>query len=338
MGVPRVSILTPTLNSARTLPAFFRAVRAQNFPQAELEVVVADGGSSDQTVEIARANGARIVENPLRTGEAGKAVALRHARGEFVAFVDSDNILVGDDWLQRMLAPFELPAVAGAEPMAFLATPGDSIVDRYCAAAGVNDPLCLFLGNYDKWSAFTGRWTGLPIVADDCGDYVTFSLAQPLPTIGANGTIYRKAVLDGIDADYFVDIDVPWMIAQRDSHLRFAKVRTSIRHLYCANLKQFALKQRRRVRDYLSRGPGGDSKRAYPWKAHARAGLTGFLLSTLTIAPLIWQSFRAHVRFGNGAVWFHPVACWITLWVYGSSFLFAHGRPLSREKWQIDAS
>ncbi len=42
----------------------------------------------------------------LKTGEAGKAVGMKQARGEIIALIDSDNILPSRDWLSFMVEPF----------------------------------------------------------------------------------------------------------------------------------------------------------------------------------------------------------------------------------------
>lgn len=337
MNWARVSVLTPTLNSSRTLGSCLGAIRRQTYPQSLIEIIIADGGSSDDTRAIARTNGAKIVENPLRTGEAGKAAALRHATGDFVAFIDSDNIIIGDDWLTRMLTPFENPAIMGAEPIAFAALRSDSLVDRYCALAGVNDPLCLFMGNYDKYSAFSGQWTEVRLHAEECDGYLHFALDQVLPTIGANGTVYRRSALNWFFGDYFMDVDVPTLIARHLRAGRFAKVRTSIRHLYCSSVRQFGLKQTRRVRDYYCDAHKDSLERVYPWQAFARRGLIRFVLSTVSVVPLLAQSIKAYVATGERAAFFHPIACWITAIVYGMNLLFARGKALSRESWQAKA-
>ncbi len=38
----------------------------------------------------------------LKTGEAGKAAGVKHARNEIIALIDPDNILPSRDWLSRM--------------------------------------------------------------------------------------------------------------------------------------------------------------------------------------------------------------------------------------------
>lgn len=55
------------------------------------EVVVVDGGSSDRTVEVAHAAGARVIENPWPGFAAQRNVALDHAHGEWVLEVDADE-------------------------------------------------------------------------------------------------------------------------------------------------------------------------------------------------------------------------------------------------------
>ena len=111
-----VSIVVPTLNSGKTLGQCLYSIHQQEY-DGEIEIIVADGGSTDETVSIAREYNSLIVENPLKTGEAGKAVGTREASGEIIAFIDSDNILPDRQWLGRMIAPFDDPAIAGSEPL-----------------------------------------------------------------------------------------------------------------------------------------------------------------------------------------------------------------------------
>jgi len=55
------------------------------------EVVVVDGGSHDRTIEIARAAGARVIENPWPGFAAQRNVALDHAQGDWVLEIDADE-------------------------------------------------------------------------------------------------------------------------------------------------------------------------------------------------------------------------------------------------------
>ncbi|MFA6561643.1 MAG: glycosyltransferase [Verrucomicrobiia bacterium] len=331
-----VSILIPTLNAAKVLKPCLEAIAAQDYPKELIEIVIADGGSADDTLAIAREHTDKIFPNPLKTGEAGKAVALRNASGEIVAFVDSDNILPTPDWLRRMMEPFDDSEIVASEPLQYTYRAQDGMITRYCALIGMNDPLCLFLGNYDRYCQLTGKWTELPVEVEERADYLKVGFpGGRLPTIGANGFLMRRSELAGqLASDYLFDIDVLYEIAATRA-LRIAKVKTGIIHLFCGEVSDFSRKQKRRVRDYLYYQ--SLSVRKYPWGASSRAGLIKFVLATVTVLPLLWQSLRGYLRQPDVAWFFHPVACWITLWQYGwgrIGALFIKRGELSRADWR----
>ena len=109
-----ISIVIPTYNSAKTLPACLESIREQDYPVDKVEIIIADAGSSDGTVEIARRFTDKIYCNSLKTE---KAVGVRFSRGEVVGLIDSDNILPERDWLSRMMGPFRDEEIAGTEPL-----------------------------------------------------------------------------------------------------------------------------------------------------------------------------------------------------------------------------
>ena len=84
---PSISIIIPTLNAAKPLTECLRRVVKQDYPKEKLEIVIADGGSTDKTVEIAKKFGARVVPNKLKTGEAGKASGLKAAKNEIISLI-----------------------------------------------------------------------------------------------------------------------------------------------------------------------------------------------------------------------------------------------------------
>jgi glycosyltransferase involved in cell wall biosynthesis len=313
----RVSLVIPTYNSSRTLPACLTAIRTQNYPRQQIEIVIADAGSTDQTIEIAhRYEVDKIVPNPLKTGEAGKSAGIKAASGALIALVDSDNILDSPDWLANMVKPFDDPNIVAAEPLWYTRRPTDPATTRYFAMLGMNDPLCLFLGNYDRMSAVTGRWTDLDVITQDRGDFLELTLrADRLPTIGANGFVIRRSLLDEVKWEpYFFDIDIMHQ-AVASGHNRVAKVRCGIVHLFCNTLSDFARKQDRRIRDFLFFS--GTQERTYPWDQQKRIGLIRFCLATLFVAPLLVQMARGWRRQPDRAWWLHIPVCWITLWIYG---------------------
>ena len=335
-----VSFVIPTLNSERTLAECLEAILAQDYPREAYEIVIADAGSSDRTLEIAREHGVDVIcENPLKTGEAGKAAGIAVAHGDFIALVDSDNILPARDWLAKMMRPFADETIFAAEPIRYSARTGDPSLTRYFAELGMNDPVCLFVGNYDRYCAVTGRWTGLPIATEDCGGYLKLLPGDRFPTIGANGFIFRRRILEHVGwTPYFFDIDVAAMAVTRGCGA-IAKVDTSIIHLYCAKFGDFTRKQRRRIRDFLYFAKA--KERTYPWQAQRKGGILLFILAAVFVLPLVLQSLLFAWRAPRGAkalAWWHAPVCYATLWIYGlgglSKLVGIRPQPADRSSWQ----
>jgi glycosyltransferase involved in cell wall biosynthesis len=334
-NLPSISVLIPTLNAAKVLGSCLRSIANQDYPAEKIEIIIADGGSTDKTLEIAKRYRTKIYQNPLKTGEAGKAVALRQARGELVVLIDSDNILPEKNWLKKMVEPFSDPEIIGSEPWEFTYRKQDGFIDRYCALMGMNDPLCYFLGNYDRRNVLSGKWTGLPVKQEDKGDWLKITLKLgAIPTIGANGTILRKSHLRGVNVgDYLFDIDVIASLAAQKP-VKFAKVKVGIIHLYCgSDVGKFIRKQTRRIRDYLYYQKIG--ARSYPWQKQNKAGLVKFVLACFTLLPLLYQTIKGYFKKPDSAWFFHPLACWLTLITYAQVSLLGKVTTvkMGRERW-----
>ena len=100
-GSPLVSVVIPVRNEGRAIAGCLDAVLGQDYPAQQLEVLVVDGGSHDDTVAvveryIARDRRVRLLENPAGTIPAGLNVGIRAAQGEIVARVDARTRLATD--------------------------------------------------------------------------------------------------------------------------------------------------------------------------------------------------------------------------------------------------
>lgn len=322
--LPSISIIIPTYNSERTLGLCLDSIAIQIYPNNLLEVIIADAGSSDRTLETVekfrRSSGfqsCRAVHNPLKTGEAGKAAGLKYATKEIVALIDSDNILPEKDWLLRMVEPFQDPEIVATEPIEYTYRETDGFITRYCALIGMNDPLCMYLGNYDRYNIITGKWTEMPVIAEDKGSFLKVKLdPQKLPTIGANGFCIRRDALKQCEiTDYLFDIDVLSELLHKNPDLKVAKVKTGIIHLFSGNVSTFVRKQKRRIKDFLYFSKV--NLRKYPWNTISKARLVRFIVYCTLGIPLIVQSVIGYRRKPDPAWFFHAPACWITLLVYG---------------------
>ncbi len=96
---PICSVIIPAFNAAATLEASIRSALHQT--RADLEVIVIDDGSTDATAETAKQIDdprVRVLSQPNLGPAAGRNAGVRAARGEYVAFLDSDDL-----WLPRYL-------------------------------------------------------------------------------------------------------------------------------------------------------------------------------------------------------------------------------------------
>lgn len=98
---PTVSVVVPALNEAVLLPGLLDALAAQTTPPHE--VVVADAGSHDDTVGIARGRGVRVVAGGLPA--AGRNAGAAASSGDLILFLDAD-VRPGVRFVERAVREF----------------------------------------------------------------------------------------------------------------------------------------------------------------------------------------------------------------------------------------
>ncbi|MFN6977565.1 MAG: glycosyltransferase family 2 protein [Gemmobacter sp.] len=114
----RASIIIRTLNEARHLDDLLVMVARQDTGGTldGVEVVLVDSGSTDGTLDIARAQGARIVTIDKSEFSFGRSLnrGCAAATGDILVFISGHCVPVGTDWLARLCAPLVAGQVAYA--------------------------------------------------------------------------------------------------------------------------------------------------------------------------------------------------------------------------------
>jgi glycosyltransferase involved in cell wall biosynthesis len=158
-GVLEVSVVMPCLNEADTLATCIRKARAALTREGIAgEIVVADNGSVDGSIEIAQSEGARIVRVATRGYGAALMAGVEAARGRFVVMGDADDSYDFGDvprFIGRLREGYDLVqgcrlksgggrVLPGAMPLLhrWLGNPMFSVLARRWFGAPVNDIYC----------------------------------------------------------------------------------------------------------------------------------------------------------------------------------------------------
>ena len=105
MSDNKVSIIIPTKNNGDILEKCLAAIQNLDYPKEEYEVIIVDGHSTDNTVEIAKKYGCKIVYEDVGTRGGACNIGVKNAKGEFIAFTDGDCV-VPKDWLRNLIKHF----------------------------------------------------------------------------------------------------------------------------------------------------------------------------------------------------------------------------------------
>lgn len=111
--VPIISVIIPVYNDPNGLKDTLKSLVNQDYPSESFEIIVADNGSKDNTLEIAeefaQKNNAIIkvvVEDNIQSSYAARNRGIVASKGSIIAFIDSD-MSVGVDWLTRIYDSME---------------------------------------------------------------------------------------------------------------------------------------------------------------------------------------------------------------------------------------
>lgn len=276
--MPRISIVIPTLNEEELLPRCLNSIVAQDLDLGmQVDVSIADAGSTDATREIARKYDVRILDNSvLRDPESAKMLGFRHVTGDYCYFMDADEEFASPQTLVNMIRVLESePTLAGA-------------TGRYTLRA--SDPpanRCLSMDSLQRDPFYAAITPGLP----DASGILQISTAT-CPPFGGPTAVYRMSMLSELDlrGERLMDVDLPLKLANA-GHGRFAYVHdATFYHLTCASLSEMFRKRMRnldngRNNGLLTAAPG---TRLYKWLDIGRFGFAMTTLRVLAAASGAW--------------------------------------------------
>lgn len=131
------SVIIPTYNGGDLLRACLKSVAKLNFPKQDFEVIVVDNNSTDNTKAIiAEFPFKYVLENKTQSSYAARNAGVAVARGEILAFTDSD-CEVHPDWLTHVLDAARRHPKAGCIAGEIMPFPGTTVVERFSDKIGL---------------------------------------------------------------------------------------------------------------------------------------------------------------------------------------------------------
>ncbi|MHB8359080.1 MAG: glycosyltransferase family 2 protein [Thermoplasmataceae archaeon] len=191
-NLPKISVIVASFNSQSRsfLGRCLESIKNQEY-KGEVELIVVDGGSTDESVSISLSLGAKVIHNPQVTElgfNGGKNLGIKNSTGEFIAIVDADNILIGKDYLEKMIRPFlEDEEISMTVPLPYMPSASDcTMICRY---------FCLI--ERKLWQA----------MMESGYTNESWVKVNPSKIVVSNGAIIRRSVLNHIGGwDYDTEV------------------------------------------------------------------------------------------------------------------------------------
>lgn len=307
MSLPFISFIIPTYNAQKYLDKCLDSVKKQDYPKDKMEVLVVDGGSIDGTLSIARKYGAGILNNPYRDAESGKSIGIQASKGEIIALVDADNELVEKNWLKSMVKPLiENLSIFGVESPWYIKK-GDPSINQYVTLLRIADPVARRLHPKMK--------------VEDRADYIIYSMQTgQTPVVGANGFLWRKKLIKLIDMykPKFEEVNYVSLMVN-NGFFSYARAKNvGIYHNYCTSILNYIQKRLKIGRKFMQR----KEKKQETWVDQSKnTSFIGAVLYNISIIFPLIEAITEYRKSKNTAWFWHPFISFLTVVVYGYSFV-----------------
>jgi GT2 family glycosyltransferase len=172
-SLPRVSFVIPVRNDASRLERCLSSINSSAYPRTQLEVLVIDNGSTDDSAAVANQLGADVISMPQGHVAALRNHGARLAAGDLLAFVDADNE-IAPDWIGSAVETLSSPGVAATGALYTAPEDGTWVQRTYGflrgRPRGKHDVEWLGSGNLVVWRSFFEAVRGFDTSLETCED------------------------------------------------------------------------------------------------------------------------------------------------------------------------
>lgn len=107
---PSLSVIVPVLNMGRTIRATLESLTRLDYPSENLEIIVVDGKSRDDTRNIVSEYPVRLVDQEGSGLNAARNTGIKNSSGEILAYTDGDCV-VPRNWAKKIVENFTDPLI-----------------------------------------------------------------------------------------------------------------------------------------------------------------------------------------------------------------------------------
>jgi glycosyltransferase involved in cell wall biosynthesis len=311
-----VSFIITTLNAQRSLDKCLMSLVSQDYPKSKCEVLILDGGSTDQTEKTVKSFSNKIniqfINAGMRDNQEGRRLlGFDKSKFDYVCILDSDNYLGQDDWILQMIKPLDKnPKLVASYTKYYHYDPTQTLFNRYLALIGGTDPVVYYMGKADRQPWTDTLLNQVEILKFDKSNF---------PTLGSNGTIIRKSMINlkALTPESFFHTDILYDLLDEGKNT-YARVNTKLLHdsgstfaeqivrrYKYMNLHHLKMLAQRRYKIF-------DTQKTSDWFK-----LLKYIFITLTLVIPIIDAIRGYLKTRDLVWLMHPVYCFIYLFSYG---------------------
>lgn len=304
---PLVSIITPTLNAEKYLVYFFDRISKQTYPKSKIEIVIADGGSMDKTIKIAKKYKAVVVDNPYVMAQPGVYVGMKKAKGELLMVLPGDNIFKQKNAIEKIVEVFKDKAIYAAFPR-HASSKKDSLFTKYINT--FTDPFNHFLyGNAANARTFKKIYkTVQHNNLFDVYDYKSYPIK---PILGVTQAFTVKKGFIKLWKDINDDINPIYDLIKMNKNIAYVHS-VDLYHHTVRDINHFFRKQRWAAKNALEDRDYGVIARKINLSKNQKIRMYIFPVYALSI---VFPLFRAVIGYltDRELIWFfHPVISFIS--------------------------
>jgi glycosyltransferase involved in cell wall biosynthesis len=300
-----VSIVTPTLNNGKILQFFFNHLRHQTYKN--IECLIVDGGSTDNTLKIAKKNKARIIKNPLVLSEPGVSLGMEKARGDLIIILAADNYFKDRKALEKIVNIFNDKTIYAAFPK-HDSQKNFSIFSKYHNV--FTDPFNHFVYG-EAANARTFHRIYKTLFHNKIYDIYDYAKSPELPMIALAQGFTVRAPFKRKKQDYFDDCQPIIEIIKARKKIAYIHS-LSIYHNTTSDLNHFIRKQRWATQNALEKKSYGISFRQKNLSAGQKLRIKLWPFYALSFVLPTLRAIWGLVEDREPLWLFHPINCWFS--------------------------